>query len=1248
MAKSKFPRGFEPITKKLRENQIIERLKNLYESTAKVLKNKTCESEKDVEENDCLKEDSVVYRHLLDHLISASLLENTNAEISILVACCIANTFGILSPDVPTNDNEKLKVCISNKWHEGILLFFVRQLNGLSRPTNDLYPRYLYLLECISAFNIFDLALELADDSSLILKELIKTSFNAVKENQGNDDRSVQSLIITQCSQLLQRIDQITNPVIDAIFYFLAPPQKFVNRESYRMAREFILKNQSTLEPYIQMFLNHVISESELPDCNLITERSILSIVFELYEFAPEIIYPILGSVVPKLKSEDVVIRKEIVKLLGLLFGSQRSRLAEHIPELWNAYMARFNDINEEVRLVCVSLSLNILIYHPELRGQVSGLLAARCHDINDGVRLESVTVIRKLALTKFEALNEDLLNCLAGRIRDKKAKVRHEAIRAAAAVHKFVYVGEQFTESEKASVGIIMKRILNFYYQPFLDDRLLIERLFVSDFVPFRIEVRKRMQILLDVFMKFDDVEIRSFGEIFSQQSRFRRFAREICKTLEEKGQSDASINSMIQVIAESKFVDIVASDKRMLKLLKYIFGHDYTTEKVENALIEVLQRLKDNKQIPEEVVSISVGFLERYSPLQFDSTAIEELLSLAASALEKEVSVDSDKSAKNIVKILKLLQIIADNYAHFLSTERIMLLFERIIKYKNDLIGPEYVIKTSVLKILSLVSYSDLLDDGSLRESCNRLIVHLNDRIRNGSPSTAKFAVRCIVKISDKESWKETLESVAKDSIANIDIANPRCATAIKALSSCCSYIPLFVKENFSDIVSKVLSEVVLKEFEECNGDNSFITAVPDKYDYYKIHYGNGVDDECLVRIFGMRLLCDFLMSLSREKIDGDYLKNLSNEVLKMFEKILLSHGELMSKSNSSDEFAGHLRLIAGSCIIKLASIPTFSPLVTADQLVLLGSLVHDDLRFVRRKICGKLAKHLNNIRLPVEYMGLFALIPLVKEDMDFYNSGTLLLEGCILRRKKFVAKEKAESIDISPYHKPEYAVAYGLYILANQDIFISASDASSLREMKECLWFLISAFHRRCDVNSLAQIMALLEHVKLLSDANAVELPEKIRLERNKKIWALADIGILMLSYRIPPFPTKNFTKLRLSKRFYIPGPSEKGHIYLPSEIIEEESKKTVKRKRNFSGSSTLKFTVVDKSKNMYGKERRNKTTSRKQIGSGNSEQKSEEFNNNDDEIEDVAVRKGSVRKPRKLDTLYEGMEHGFEEE
>lgn len=48
-------------------------------------------------------------------------------------------------------------------------------------------------------------------------------------------------------------------------------------------------------------FLNHGF-ESELLECNLITKKSISFVVFELHEFAPEIIYPIFGSIVCKLK----------------------------------------------------------------------------------------------------------------------------------------------------------------------------------------------------------------------------------------------------------------------------------------------------------------------------------------------------------------------------------------------------------------------------------------------------------------------------------------------------------------------------------------------------------------------------------------------------------------------------------------------------------------------------------------------------------------------------------------------------------------------------------------------------------------------------------------------------------------------------------------------------------------------------------------------------------------------------------
>ncbi|VDD87980.1 unnamed protein product [Enterobius vermicularis] len=187
MVRLKYPHGFQPITKKLKEGQVIERLKALCDSTRRVLDEKTLSECQDSKET---TEEIGLYQNLLEHLTSLDVFENPSSdEVSILLACCIANIFGIISPDVPLKDPAVLK--------------------------------------CIAAFNIFDLALELTgDDTSSILKELIKNGFNAVKEKPEDDSRHVQSMIIAQCSQLLQRIDQISNPIIDAIFYFLVPPQK--------------------------------------------------------------------------------------------------------------------------------------------------------------------------------------------------------------------------------------------------------------------------------------------------------------------------------------------------------------------------------------------------------------------------------------------------------------------------------------------------------------------------------------------------------------------------------------------------------------------------------------------------------------------------------------------------------------------------------------------------------------------------------------------------------------------------------------------------------------------------------------------------------------------------------------------------------------------------------------------------------------------------------------------------------------
>lgn len=68
------------------------------------------------------------------------------------------------------------------------------------------------------------IALELGDNAYVVLRQLIKQSLNNV--NEKNADEHIQGMLMGICSKLIQGIDQISNIVLDAIFYFIVQPQK--------------------------------------------------------------------------------------------------------------------------------------------------------------------------------------------------------------------------------------------------------------------------------------------------------------------------------------------------------------------------------------------------------------------------------------------------------------------------------------------------------------------------------------------------------------------------------------------------------------------------------------------------------------------------------------------------------------------------------------------------------------------------------------------------------------------------------------------------------------------------------------------------------------------------------------------------------------------------------------------------------------------------------------------------------------
>lgn len=112
--------------------------------------------------------------------------------------------------------------------------------------------------------------------------------------------------------------------------------------------------------------------------------------------------------------------------------------------------------------------------------------------------------------------------------------------------MYRLVNANDEFSESERASVFIVFASIMNFYSQPLLEDRsvfflyylyfdylifflffiffftfilcivlflvfksidcrMLIEKVFVLNLVPYKMEVTKRVRIMINIFRNLD-----------------------------------------------------------------------------------------------------------------------------------------------------------------------------------------------------------------------------------------------------------------------------------------------------------------------------------------------------------------------------------------------------------------------------------------------------------------------------------------------------------------------------------------------------------------------------------------------------------------------------------------------------------------------------------------------------------------------------------------------------------------------
>uniref|UniRef100_A0A8C6YIU3 PDS5 cohesin associated factor A n=1 Tax=Naja naja TaxID=35670 RepID=A0A8C6YIU3_NAJNA len=206
-------------------------------------------------------------------------------------------------------------------------------------------------------------------------------------------------------------------------------------------------------------------------------------------------------------------------------------------------------------------------------------------------------------------------------------------------------------------------------------------------------------------------------------------------------------------------------------------------------------------------------------------------------------------------------------------------------------------------------------------------------------------------------------------------------------------------------------------------------------------------------------------------------------ANSTLRLLSAMLVSEGDLTEQKRISKSDMSRLRLAAGSAIMKLAQEPCYHEIITPEQFQLCALVINDECYQVRQIFAQKLHKALVKLLLPLEYMAIFALCAKDPVKERRAHARQCLLKNISIRREYIkqnpMANEKLVSL------LPEYVVPYMIHLLAHDPDFTKQQDIDQLRDIKECLWFMLEVLMTKNENNSHAFMKKMTESIKLTQD-------------------------------------------------------------------------------------------------------------------------------------------------------------------
>ena len=358
----------------------------------------------------------------------------------------------------------------------------------------------------------------------------------------------MKTLVFDLLLPLLNESDQVSTRVLDLLFTRVIEPAKSNNKETYNLAVNLLQKGNQHFEYLVQNHLHNVLLTSRSNMSHNLTlsstakninmtpashsrnnssdDSSILNssldnilgqsneaaaaagvhgssnqfisdklclIIYELNVIRPALLELVMPQLEYKLKSSDLKERREYTRLLSKMFSEKDSKLAQQLPALWEAYLERFADMNEDIRKICIQHICDFLIQQSNSIRSITALSSSsltnqteksnqiieqiieqiknRSLDPEEFLRYEVIQEIIKAIKSDSNLITIELLNILKERTLDIKIRVRKQALQGLANLYKKIHSKSNSRKTVQL-LNWIPTKIMRIYFQDSIEDK--------------------------------------------------------------------------------------------------------------------------------------------------------------------------------------------------------------------------------------------------------------------------------------------------------------------------------------------------------------------------------------------------------------------------------------------------------------------------------------------------------------------------------------------------------------------------------------------------------------------------------------------------------------------------------------------------------------------------------------------------------------------------------------------------------